>query len=262
MEPQSRPRPSREARIEFAMLRHNCFTYRRFSSNIKIPQHGSENEGECESMIYCMADIHGAYDRYLAMLQTIHFCDDDTLYVIGDVIDRGHQSIEVVLDMMSRSNVVFLCGNHEQMCLDDLHRRLWDARALWQRNGGGRTRSDLLYKRSPAVRSKILHYFLSAPTFIDLEVNGRKFHLVHGFPSENEHDRLWTRPESNAEPPIPNATVIVGHTPTSFLIGEDESPLRIWHGNGIIDIDCGCAGRSELSRLACIRLDDMQEFYI
>lgn len=31
-------------------------------------------------MIYCMADIHGAYDRYLAMLQAIQFCDGDTLY--------------------------------------------------------------------------------------------------------------------------------------------------------------------------------------
>lgn len=64
------------------------------------------------------------YDRYLAMLQTIQFCDEDTLYVVGDAIDRGHQSIEVVLDMMSRSNVVLLRGNHEQMCLDDLHRRI------------------------------------------------------------------------------------------------------------------------------------------
>lgn len=213
-------------------------------------------------MIYCMADIHGAYDRYLAMLQAIQFCDGDTLYVIGDAIDRGHQSIEVVLDMMGRSNVVLLRGNHEQMCLDDLHRRIGDARELWQRNGGGRTRSDLLYKRSPDIRSKILHYFLSAPTFIDLEVNGRKFHLVHGFPSEHENDRLWGRLDANAEPPIPDVTVIVGHTPTSLLNGEEEAPMRIWHGNGMIDIDCGCAGRSAFSRLACIRLDDMQEFYV
>ena len=131
-------------------------------------------------MIYCMADIHGAYDRYLEMLRLIRFSDEDTLYVIGDVIDRGAQGIETVLDLMGRSNVILLRGNHEQMCLDDLHRHIWDARALWQKNGGSRTRSDLLYKRTPVVRSRILHYFLHAPTCVDVEVNGRmSFIKVH-----------------------------------------------------------------------------------
>ena len=113
-------------------------------------------------MIYCMADIHGAYDRYLAMLQTIHFCDDDTLYVIGDVIDRGHQSIEVVLDMISRSNVVFLRGNHEQMCLDDLHRRLC---------GNGMEAVEpavicCIKGRLPSVQKSSIIFFLLQPLLI------------------------------------------------------------------------------------------------
>lgn len=213
-------------------------------------------------MIYCMADIHGAYDRYQKMLEAIGFCENDTLYVIGDTIDRGQQSIEVVLDMMNRSNVILLRGNHEQMCLDDLHRHIEEARARWQRNGGGRTRSDLLYKQSKVTRSKILHYFLCAPTFADIEVNARKFHLVHGFPADNDHDRIWGRPTPDTPRPFADSTAIVGHTPTSLLTGEEASPLTIWHENGIIDIDCGCAFRSAFSRLACLRLDDMQEFYV
>lgn len=36
-------------------------------------------------MIYCMADIHGDYERYQKMLSEISFSDDDTLYIIGDV---------------------------------------------------------------------------------------------------------------------------------------------------------------------------------
>jgi len=213
------------------------------------------------NMIYCMSDIHGAYDRYQRMLEIIRFCGADTLYVIGDVIDRCPQGIDVVLDMMRRPNVILLRGNHEQMCLDDLHRHIGDARALWQKNGGSRTRSDLLYKRSPAVRSEVLRYFQCAPTSADIQTGDRKFHLVHGFPSEDVHDRLWGRPQPDAACPMPGVTVIVGHTPTSFLTGVESVPLRIWHGNGIIDIDCGCAGRLQQSRLACIRLDDMAEFY-
>ena len=213
-------------------------------------------------MIYCMSDIHGAYDLYSKMLQTIRFCDQDTLYVIGDAIDRGPRSIDVVLDMMSRSNVIFLRGNHEQMCLDDLHRRIWDVRALWQKNGGSKTRSDLLYKRPPDVKERILDFFLRAPICADVEVSGRKFHLVHGFASDDAHDRLWGRPQPSMPAPIPGTTVIVGHTPTSLLTGENGQPMRIWHGSGVIDIDCGCSSPSEFGRLACLRLDDMAEFYI
>lgn len=213
-------------------------------------------------MIYCMADIHGEYDRYRDMLSEIAFSDADMLYVIGDAIDRGPDGVDVVLDMMSRSNVVFLRGNHEQMCLEDLYWHAWDARACWQMNGGSRTRSDLLYKRSPDVRASILDYFLHAPTCADLEVNGRRFHLVHGFPSKNDHDRLWERPALKAERPLEGVTVVVGHTPTVILTGESSFPLRIWHGNGIIDIDCGCGSHLENRRLACLRLDDMAESYV
>ena len=39
-------------------------------------------------MIYCMSDIHGELDRFKAMLDLINFSSDDTLYIIGDVIDR------------------------------------------------------------------------------------------------------------------------------------------------------------------------------
>ena len=40
-------------------------------------------------MTYVMSDIHGCYDKYQSMLAAIHFAADDTLYVLGDVLDRG-----------------------------------------------------------------------------------------------------------------------------------------------------------------------------
>ena len=42
-------------------------------------------------MHYAIADLHGAYDRYLWMLEEIGFSDADTLYILGDVVDRGGQ---------------------------------------------------------------------------------------------------------------------------------------------------------------------------
>ena len=41
-------------------------------------------------MIYAaVSDLHGCYEKYLSMLEKIQFCEADTLYVLGDVVDRG-----------------------------------------------------------------------------------------------------------------------------------------------------------------------------
>ena len=53
-------------------------------------------------MIYCMSDLHGHYENYIAMLREISFRPEDTLYVLGDVIDRGPDGIKILRDMMAR----------------------------------------------------------------------------------------------------------------------------------------------------------------
>ncbi|MBQ2957385.1 MAG: hypothetical protein IJE08_13090 [Clostridia bacterium] len=103
---------------------------------------------------------------------------------------------------------------------------------------------------------------MEAEVQLDTEVEGRRFHLVHGYPGADREECLWERPDPDGPVPIPGATVIVGHTPTVLLTGREDEPFRIWHGNGVIDIDCGCASRSENKRLGCLRLDDMKEFYV
>ena len=64
-------------------------------------------------MTYVMSDIHGCYEKYRAMLENIEFAEDDTLYVLGDVLDRGPDGFRILLDMAARPNTVGLMGNHE-----------------------------------------------------------------------------------------------------------------------------------------------------
>ena len=214
-------------------------------------------------MIYCMSDIHGEFDRYLSMLQKICFTDEDTMYILGDVIDRGRYGIDILLDIMDRPNVHMILGNHEFMCLATLGPNSEiDARRIWQQNGGGVTRSCLLYGSGKQHRGKIIRFLMNLPDHMDVVVNGRAFHLVHGYPGDDKRDRIWSRPEPDSPAPMAGTTVIVGHTPTVYLRGCDGNPYRIWHGNEIIGIDCGCGNQTELRRLACLRLDDMREFYV
>ena len=38
---------------------------------------------------YVVSDIHGEDDRFHKMLKLIRFSKQDTLYILGDVVDRG-----------------------------------------------------------------------------------------------------------------------------------------------------------------------------
>ena len=214
-------------------------------------------------MIYCMSDVHGEADRFHAMLEMIRFSDEDTLYIIGDVIDRYPGGIDILREIMETPNMVMLLGNHEQMCLDTLGpNNVYGSRALWTENGGSGTYQELLHMCELEERRRIINYLLELPDCLDIEVNGRRFHLVHGVPSDDHNIRIWDRPNADADAPLPGRIVIVGHTPTCYMTGNQSEAFKIWYGNGIIDIDCGCGNKTEYRRLACLRLDDMQEFYV
>ena len=59
---------------------------------------------------YVMGDIHGEADRFHAMLKKIQFSEDDTLILLGDVIDRGPDGIALLLEIMEMPNVIMLLG--------------------------------------------------------------------------------------------------------------------------------------------------------
>ena len=66
---------------------------------------------------YVLSDIHGEKDRFEAMLETIGFSQEDTLYILGDVVDRGPDGISILRRIMNMPNVYMLLGNHEDMML-------------------------------------------------------------------------------------------------------------------------------------------------
>lgn len=215
-------------------------------------------------MIYCMADLHGERELFLRMLEQIRFSDGDHLYILGDVIDRGPDGVEMLEQIMEAPNMTMLLGNHEQMCLSTLGpRNEFGARDLWRQNGGGATYRELLYRCTHQERNRILRFLSALPEKLALTVGHQNFYLVHGFPGDDLHTRIWGRVEPDSVSPYPDTICIVGHTPTAFLTGRMDEDYSIWHGDGIIDIDCGCGNLSAPHRrLACLRLDDMAQFYV
>lgn len=45
---------------------------------------------------YCISDIHGCFNEFQDMLKLINFQKEDELYILGDIIDRGPQSAEML----------------------------------------------------------------------------------------------------------------------------------------------------------------------
>ena len=48
---------------------------------------------------YVLSDLHGHYEVFKAMLNKIDFDDQDTLYILGDVCDRGPRSLEIYFEI-------------------------------------------------------------------------------------------------------------------------------------------------------------------
>ena len=66
-------------------------------------------------MRYVVSDVHGNYNLLVKLLNKIKFSRQDTLYILGDVIDKG-KDVQKLLDLIFnkiRNNVVILAGNHE-----------------------------------------------------------------------------------------------------------------------------------------------------
>ena len=64
-------------------------------------------------MIYAVADIHGCYQEFLQLLEKINFADEDEMYILGDMVDKGPDPIRLIQDLMARPNIYPILGNHD-----------------------------------------------------------------------------------------------------------------------------------------------------
>ena len=233
-------------------------------------------------MIYVTSDLHGyPLDGFLRLLQSVRFCEDDYLFVLGDVIDRGEYGADLLRWMSMQPNVQLILGNHEAMMLsckyvfDDIteeslckllaNQATWET---WQNNGAAPTLSGLrkILQEEPDVFEGIWEYVQDAPCYETVETDAGEFILVHAGLENFQEDRplddyaadalFWARPDMNTRYFTNGKVVIFGHTPTEYL--QPESKGKIIKTPTWICIDPGVA----LGNKPCLlRLDDLAEFY-
>ena len=69
---------------------------------------------------YVISDIHGQYDMFMELVDKIKLKETDTLYILGDILDRGPHPIKTIRKLMEMPNAICLVGNHEFMALECL----------------------------------------------------------------------------------------------------------------------------------------------
>ena len=198
---------------------------------------------------FAIGDIHGCYEEFEKLLGDIGIdFSTDKLIMLGDYIDRGDKSYEVIKKVQSlkekygKDKVIVLKGNHEQMAIDYFE----SGRTSYLHNGGGVTIES--FQRNGDNLEEYVDCFKELANYYEDE----NYIYVHGgvkpgvnLNKQKEEDLLWIREEFFLNSHANDKPVIFGHTPTYYING-DYFPVNI---NRNIAIDTACYFGGRLSAL-------------
>ena len=229
-------------------------------------------------MTYVIGDVHGEFDTLKALLNK--FPDDSKLIFVGDLVDRGRKSKEVI-DFVKDNNFLCVLGNHEKMMIDFLieFEKIYpkfpslNYHHRWINNGGKQTLfsyeiikidSDgkiICTKDDKKFKKLMEHFFClkKLPLYLELpfKKNEKPIVVTHSCATDVwskrekelifEEEVLWSRKEPKADAKIFN---IFGHS-----IQKEIDITKHF-----INVDTGCCYDKEgYGRLSayCIEKDEV-----
>ena len=206
-----------------------------------------------EKRLIAVGDIHGEIDKLNELLLQLEPQKDDTLVFLGDYIDRGKHSKEVVerlIGLSKETNCIFLKGNHEQMLLKIPETKSENDVNFWMVNGGAETFDSYgnfedIFKLHGGFFSQLKLYHLTD-----------KYLFVHAgirpdkrLEEQDEENFLWIRDNFINKKHNLKQKIIFGHTAFYKPYVEEDK----------IGIDTGC-GKEEDAFLTAFICDD--EYFI
>jgi serine/threonine protein phosphatase 1 len=188
-----------------------------------------------------IGDVHGHYEGLMALFEAIAPSTNDQVYFLGDLIDRGPQSAQVV-NFVQQNLYTCLLGNHEQLMLDAFPNGYAFTPALqaWISSGGKST--IISYGDDLKRMLDDVEWLKTLPSYLDLGdlwLVHAGVHPLKSLDSQTNHDFCWIRQEFHAstQPYFTNKLIITGHTITFTF--KDVAPGELVQGSGWLDIDTG-----------------------
>ncbi|WP_373504017.1 metallophosphoesterase family protein [Aestuariivirga sp.] len=189
-------------------------------------------------MLFCIGDIHGHFDKLMALVGHCRAfaeaagVETTSFILLGDYVDRGPASREVLDFLAARpANLRAICGNHEDMMMAALAGG--EQLDRWLSNGGYETLES--YGADDLHQVPRDHFdFLSAlPTFID---DGQRLFVHAGIDpaapeARDRHTLLWTRKHPPEDQTL-SRFIVHGHTPVRGLPELKRNRLNLDTGAG------------------------------
>lgn len=222
--------------------------------------------------LLAISDIHGEQDKLSRLLQTAGYTPDrDQLVLLGDYIDRGPKSKDVLNTVigLQKQGALLLKGNHEDLMIQALTQKGEEQWNRWViRNGGKQTllsyglfEADLLPKgtgddfRMPILYAPELWRHLEFVQNLDHYAEIGEYLFVHAgvdpdLPLEETppHSLMWIR-GSFHQGYQGQKKVVFGHTPTRLLHADPDNDHIFYGTNNIIGIDGGAVFGGQLNAL-------------
>jgi len=199
--------------------------------------------------VLVVGDIHGDYAQLIESLTRLNFDPvADTLICLGDMIDRGPDSV-AVLDYLHGVNAIMLLGNHEHLMLESVLSNDGEALAMWNQNGG---RWHEQYDKEQLIAFS--QRLLELPLSIQLTYQNQVIGLSHTI----SQDWNWQHyPQSHADTvgdllwqrSVFKRRIIINNVGVDFSIhGHNPSQVPVWIGN-TYHIDTGYYGQLSVVNL-------------
>lgn len=232
-------------------------------------------------MIYVTSDLHGDFEKYEDGLKKINLKADDSLFIVGNIVGGVGESMEILQDMMYRTNVYPIMGNQEYMAKITLTALLENIDALknladfkneesglatWLKEDGLPIMEEFL-RLSEGKREQVVEFLEDFSEYDSITVKNKEYLLVHGglgnFSLEKDIEEytleeLVLAPTDYEKTYFEDKILVTGHTQTETLAGTNFQE-KIYQGNGQIALHCGCGFGGSLGILC---LDTGEEFYV
>lgn len=222
-------------------------------------------------MRYAISDIHGCRKTFNALLKSINFTKKDTLYILGDFVDRGADVSGLVDDIifMQRHgyDIVCLKGNHEEFLFDSVHNTL--GMMQWLQNGGAATLEsyDALsmeenwVDKIPSSHWEFYNKLLPIVVLKDYVLVHAGLDFTKDDPITETSDmmKLWMRPKhfEYDGSKVGGRYLVTGHTiqKRDFIRDLAKNKKHIFIDNGCVFTSHYNPSYEEYGTLCCLNLD-------
>lgn len=202
--------------------------------------------------VWVVGDVHGHLETFRALVAKLHLSEGsqpiyqknnpraywsapsgDHVVCLGDLIDRGPDSLGVLELVRDSDNIHSIRGNHDEMLRLSVSPKHGKMMKSWLKYGGVETLQS--FSDDPDEQIEIAREWLPFIESLPTELILNDYRLVHGgydlsksLEDQTNQDRMWSRSIFTAEsPPDPERQVIVGHTTVQALSRDVDG---IWGG--------------------------------